>query len=183
MKTLAALISMAALAVGLGACSSTTSPSSSSTHKTGTEVVYGKVTGAAALASSPVFHLKLTGPVATTATASLGGTPKKGAAHTFKTGQGNLTLRLTSPGKTSGALQDPSTCKFAYTTRVPLTVDGAQSTGKFAGATGSGQAAVVFSGNLPKLSNGKCNVSSNAAPTTKTAAGVFAVTMKLTVKH
>jgi hypothetical protein len=185
MKTLAAAICMAAIAAGLGACSSSSTPSSSptATHKTGTEVAYGKVTGAAAMSNSPVFHLKLTGPVGTTATTSLGGAPKKGASHTIKTGQGNLTLKLNGSGKTSASLQDPATCKFASTTKVPLTVDGAKSTGKFAGASGSGHAAVVFSGNLPKLSNGKCNVSKTAAPTPKSAAGTFDVVVKLTVKH
>jgi hypothetical protein len=186
MKSLAALISITALAAGLAACSSSSTPSSSSAsggHKTGTEVAYGKVTGAAAMATSPTFHLKLTGPVTTTATTSLGGAPKQGASHTIKTGQGNLTLKLSGSGKTSGAIQDPTTCKFAYTTKVPVAVDGAMSTGKFAGATGAGHAAVVFSGNLPKLSNGKCDMSRNAAPNPKTAAGTFAVMVKMTVKH
>jgi hypothetical protein len=82
-----------------------------------------------------------------------------------------------------GGLKSATTCKFAFTTTVPLTVDGARSTGKFAGATGTGRAVVVFSGNLPKLSNGKCDESRNAQPSAKTAAGAFTATIRMTVRH
>jgi hypothetical protein len=187
MKTLVALIGVAALAAGLGACSSGGSSSGSTpsapAKTTGTEVVSGKVTGPAALASSPVFHLKLTGPVTTTSTTSLGGSPKKGATHTFSTGAGNLTVTLNSSGTNTGGLKDHKTCLFAFATHVPLTVDSAKSTGKFSGATGSGQATVLFSGHLPKKSNGSCDTSKNAAPSPKTVTGTFTATVKMTVKH
>jgi hypothetical protein len=48
--------------------------------------------------------------------------------------------------------------------------------GKFAGAVGSGKVVAAFSGELPKLSNGKCDESQNAQPSAKTAAGTFTAT-------
>jgi hypothetical protein len=47
------------------------------------------------------------------------------------------------------------------TGKAPFTVAGAQSTGKFAGATGAGKVTLVVSGNLLKLGNGKYNESQN----------------------
>jgi hypothetical protein len=62
------------------------------------------------------------------------------------------------------------------------TVNGANSTGKFAGATGTGTAVVVSSGDDPKLSDGVCNTSRDALPSAKTAVATFAATIKLTVR-
>jgi hypothetical protein len=62
-------------------------------------------------------------------------------------------------------------------------VNGAHSTGKFAGATGSGTAVVVSSGELPKLSNGTCNESQNALPSATTAVDTFTATTKLTLRQ
>ncbi len=174
----------------LGACTSSSSSTSSSSTatasaapKSGIEMVYGKLTGSAAMASNPVFHLTFVGPVSTTATIPLGGAPKKGASHTFTTAAGNLVVTLDSDGTNTGALESTKTCLFAYTRTVPLTVDGAKSTGKFAGATGSGKAVVLFSRDLPKLSNGKCNETSNAEPSAKTALNTFTATITLTLKQ
>jgi hypothetical protein len=183
MKNLAIFTAVIAITAGLAACSSSSSSTMAATTKSGTEVIYGKLTGSAAMANNPVFHLTLTGPVATTATIPLGGQPKKGASHTFTTPVGNLAVTLDSAGKSGGAVKSTKTCLAAFTTTVPFTVDGAKSTGKFAGATGTGKAVVVFGGDLPKLSDGKCNMSQNAAPTAKTAVGTFTATTKLTVKH
>ena len=41
---------------------------------------------------------------------------------------------------------------------------------------------VLFSGDLPKLSNGKCNESQNAEPSAKTAVSTFTATITLTLK-
>ena len=190
MRKLAALAGAIVLVGVLGACSSSSSSTSSSSTatasaapKSGTEIAYGKLTGSAAMANNPVFHLTFTGPVSTTATIPLGGAPKKGASHTFTTAAGNLVVTLDSAGTNTGGLKSTKTCLFVYTTTVPLTVDGAKSTGKFAGATGSGKAVVLFSGDLPKLSNGKCNESSNAEPSAKTAVGTFTATITLTLKQ
>jgi|HubBroStandDraft_6_1064221.scaffolds.fasta_scaffold612959_2 hypothetical protein len=186
MKVLAGVATAGTLlVVGLTACSSSggSAAVSSPTPKPSTETIKGTLTGAEAMASSPVFHLTLSGPVSATSTTALGGSPRKGAAHTFKTGSGDLTVTLDSSGTSGGGLKSATTCKFAFTTTVPLTVDGARSTGKFAGATGTGRAVVVFSGNLPKLSNGKCDESRNAQPSAKTAAGAFTATIRMTVRH
>jgi len=145
--------------------------------------MHGQVTGTQAMSSNPVFHLTATGPVSTTATIPLGGSPRRGAIHSFHTSAGNLTVVLNSSGTNSGGLKSARTCAFALSTIVPVTVDGSRSTGKFAGASGIGKARVVFSGKLRKLSNGKCDMSKHAAPVTKTAVGSFTATIRLTVKH
>jgi hypothetical protein len=193
MSNLTALIGVIAISAGLAACSSSSSSSaaasSSSTAtasaaaKSGTEIAYGKITGSAALADNPVFHLTFTGPVSTTGMIPLGGTPKKGASHTFTTAAGNLVVTLDSAGTSTGGLKSAKTCLAVFATTVPFTVNGAQSTGKFAGAAGSGKAVATFSGELPKLSNGKCDESQNAQPSAKTAVGTFTATAKLTLKQ
>jgi hypothetical protein len=50
----------------------------------------------------------------------------------------------------------------------------ANSTGKFAGATGTGTAAFMFSGDDPKLSDGTCNTSRYA----KTSVATLTATIK-----
>lgn len=184
MKAIAVLAGVAALAAGLTACSSSTSSApSAASQKTGTETAFGRISGPAVVSGNPTFHLTMSGPVATSGTIPLGGAPKKGASHTFSTGQGKLAVVLNSSGTTSTGLKSPSTCRFAFSTKVPFTVNGSQSTGKFAGATGNGRALVVISGNLPKMSNGKCDVSGNTQPSPKTTVGTFTATMHLTVRH
>ena len=184
MKNLAALIGVIVLSTGLAACSSSSSSTATAgAAKPGTEIGYGKLTGSAAMSNNPVFHLTFTGPVSTTGTIPLGAAPKKGQSHTFTTGAGNLVVTLRSAGTSTGALKSAQTCLFAYTTTVPYTVNSAHSTGKFAGAAGSGTAVAVFSGELPKLGNGKCNESQSAEPSAKTAAGTFTATTKLTLKQ
>lgn len=193
MRNLTALLGIIALSAGLAACSSSSSSSATSSSsssatasaaaKSGIEIAYGKVTGSAAMANSPLFHLTFTGPVSTTGTTTLGGQPKKGQSHTFTTAAGNLTVTLDSAGTSNNSIKSTKTCLAVFTTTVPFTVNGAQSTGKFAGAAGSGKAVVLFSGELPKLSNGTCNESQNAQPSTKTAVGTFTATTKLTLKQ
>jgi hypothetical protein len=185
MKNLAALTAGIALTAGLAACSSSSTSTAPATtaQKSGTEVIYGKLTGSAAMANNPTFHLTFTGPVATTGMIPLGGSPKKGATHTFTTAAGDLAVTLGSAGKNTGGLKSTKTCLIVFTTTVPFTVDGAKSTGTFAGATGAGHAVVLFSGDLPKLSNGKCNPSHSAAPSGKTAVATFTARTTLTVKH
>jgi len=187
MKNLAALTGAIALVGALGACSSSSSSSSSATHSatasaapvSGTETTLGK--GSAATVSSLVFHLTLTGPVDTTGTTPLGAPPAKGVSYTATTAAGNLVVTADSAGTTTTAVKSTTTCLFAYKSTVPITVDGAKSTGKFAGATGSGTSVVAFSGELPKLSNGQCN--QNAVLSAKTAVGTFSTTGKLTLKQ
>ena len=187
MKILAALTAMIALTAGLAACSSLSSGTATPTAKastgptSGTEAIYGKRTGPAVVSGNPALHLTLTGPVATTGTAALGSAPKKGESLTFKTAVGNLAVTYGSVGAPTGRLMSAKTCLVVVTQTIPFAVDGAKSTGKFAGATGTGKAVGVLSGNLPKLSSGKCNESYNVRPVAKTAVATFTATAKLTV--
>jgi hypothetical protein len=184
MKNLAILTAGITLAAGLAACSSSSSGTAvAAAPKSGTEVIFGKLTGSAAMANNPTFRLTFTGPVATTGTIPLGSSPKAGATHTFSTAAGDLAVTLDSAGKNTGSVKSTKTCLAVFSTTVPFTVDGAKSTGRFAGASGNGRAVVVFSGKLPKLSSGKCDESQNAAPSVSTAVATFTATTKLTVKH
>jgi len=133
------------------------------------------------MANNPVFHLTFRGPVNTTATFPLGSTPQKGQAHTFKTAAGNFVI-VGGTASSTQRLLSTSTCRFEFSTIVPYTVSGDKSTGQFAGATGTGRAVVLFQGDLPKLSNGKCNTSTSAQPATSTVVSTFAAAGPLTLK-
>jgi hypothetical protein len=189
MKNLAALTAVLALAAGLAACTSPGSSTATATAKatttpvSGTETLAGKLTGSASMSDIPVFHLRLTGPVGTTATISLSTLPEKGTSYTLKTPVGNLVVILDSAGTTTGGLKSAKTCLYATTTTVPFTVDGASSTGKFAGAAGTGTAVFMRSGEDPKFSDGTCNVSVDVLASAKTAVATFAATIKLTVRQ
>ena len=163
MRKLAGLAGAIALAAAVGACSSssssTSASSSSSTSakatvapKSGTETITGTVTGAAAanwVNSGGKTQLQLpslvfTGPVDTTITgpgARLDSGTAKTSTHTFVTPAGNLTLQRTSSTSESPLAvtgHSGSTCYFKETGTYSYTVVGSHSTGKFAGATGSG---------------------------------------------
>ena len=185
MKNLAALTAVLVLAAGLAACTSSGSSTATATATpvSGTETVSGKLTGSASMSDIPVFHLRLTGPVGTTATISLSTVPEKGTSYTLKAPVGNLVVILDSAGTSTGGLKSVKTCLYATTTAVPFTVDGASSTGKFAGATGTGTAVFMRSGEDPKFSDGTCNVSADVLASAKTAVATFAATIKLTVRQ
>ena len=191
MKNLAALTAVLALAAGLAACTSSGSSTATATAKatttpvSGTETLSGKLTGPAAASTGIlVFRLRLTGPVGTTATIRLGTeVPEKYELYTIHTAVGDLAVTLASAGTSAGGLKSATTCLYVLTTAVPFTVDGASSTGKFAGATGTGTAVVVSSGDDPKLSDGTCNTSRDAPPSATTAVATFAATIKLTVRQ
>ena len=185
MKNLAALTAVLALAAGLAACTSSGSSTATAAAAlvSGTETVSGKLTGSASMSDIPVFHLTLTGPVDTTATVSLYAVPEKGTSYMLKTPVGNLVVNLDSAGTSTGGLKSAKTCLYATTTTVPFTVDGASSTGTFAGAAGTGTAVFMRSGEDPKLSDGTCNVSVDVLASAKTAVATFAATIKLTVRQ
>jgi len=191
MKNLAALTAVLALAAGLAACTSSGSSTATATAKatttpvSGTETLSGKLTGPAATSTGIlVFHLRLTGPVGTTATIRLGTeVPEKYELYTIHTAVGDLAVTLASAGTSTGRLKSATTCLYVLTTAVPFTVDGASSTGTFAGATGTGTAVAVSSGDDPKLSDGTCNTSRDAPPSAKTAVATFTATIKLTVRQ
>lgn len=180
-RTVLAATTLAA-GIGLLAAGCGGNASGATATKSGTETISGKLTGQPALANNPVFNLTFRGPVNTTATNhSLGSAPKKGQTETVKTGAGNFAF-VAGTSSTTQKLLSTATCSFEFTTTVPYTVSGAKSTGQFAGATGSGRAVVVFKGDLPKLSSGKCNMSSSAVPKVSTVVATFAAAGPLTLK-
>ena len=191
MKNLAALTVVLALAAGLAACTSSGSSTArvtataTTTLVSGTETLSGKLTGPAAASTGILeFDLRLTGPVGTTATIRLGTEiPEKYELYTIHTAVGDLAVTLASAGTTTGGLKSATTCLYVLTTAVPFTVDGANSTGRFAGATGPGTAVVVSSGDDPKLGDGTCNTSREVPPSAATAVATFAATIKLTVRQ
>jgi hypothetical protein len=61
-------------------------------------------------------------------------------------------------------------------------VDGGQSTGKFADATGTGKLALEVSGNLPKASGGTCDESQTPHLSPRTAVATITGTVHLPAK-
>jgi len=165
----ATLSGAAALAIGLAAGSMAASGSSS-----GTETITAAASGAAAanqLNSNGNAPLKFpsfvfSGPVDTSVTnASLGGGKAKTATHTFVTPAGNMTITHTA--KSNGQAQPSvtgqtgNTCHFTQNGGTGVyKVDGSKSTGKFAGATGSGTYAITVVASAD-LSAGKTTCSAN----------------------
>jgi hypothetical protein len=178
------------MAAGLAACTSlgsSTAPAAAkaaTTPTSDTETISGKLTGSAAASDHPVFHLTLIGPVGTTAIIQLSpAVPQQGDLYTFHTAVGDLAVTLASAGTNTGDLKSAKTCLYALTTLVPFTVDGASSTGTFAGATGTGTAVFMFSGDDPELSDGTCNTSRYAQASAKTSVATLTATIKLMVKQ
>lgn len=170
---------LAALTLGtVAACSSSASTT------TGTETMTGTVTGAAAVTGNngPTVPLTLRGPVATTSAF----TPPGSGTHsvvTFRTPDGNLVVSADAPDANQNPVPNAATCLMKQTIHATYTVDGAKSTGKFAGATGSGKVVFYFSATAPKLAaDGKCDTSENAQPLAKGAVVTFTASGPLTVK-
>jgi hypothetical protein len=191
MKGRAALAAVIVLAAGLAACSSSSSGGSAavgsakpSASASGTETIYGKVTYPAVAAKNPQFHLVFAGPVATTSSTALGNSARKGESFTFKTPAGDLAITFDATGAPTATLVSTTTCLAVISETVPFTVDGAKSSGKFAGAAGTGKATLRISGDLPKLSSGKCDEHQHYGMpfVPKTAVGTLTATIKLTVR-
>lgn len=190
MKIVIPLGAAALMTAGAAACSSATSTvsnsaatGSASAATSGTETITGQVTGAAALANNTSIPLTWRGPVNTTGTFSTGSNaPAKGQHHTFGTGAGNFTVVVSAAPSNVQKLLSATSCQVEFVTTVPYTADGAASTGKFAGATGSGAVVVSFRASLPKLANGKCNLSNNAQPLTQGALATVKGGGPLTIK-
>jgi hypothetical protein len=175
----AAACSSATTTVGNSAATGT----ASATRISGVETITGAVTGAAAVTTNAVIPLTWRGPVNTTSTFSTAGSaPTKGQQHTFTTAAGNFTVTVSAKTTNVGKLLSANTCQFEFVTTVPYTLDGSASTGKFAGATGSGAVVVTFRAYLPKLSNGTCNESSNVKPLTQGAVASFKGGGPLTIR-
>jgi hypothetical protein len=191
-KKLAAVPAAAILLAALAACSSSSSgpaaakatARATASPEAAAEVIYGKATGKAAMANPPSFQLAFTGPVTASGSISLGGgNPVKGQSRTIVTTAGDLTVTLASAGTGASTSDNSPPCPVRYVTTVPLSVNGAKSTGKFAGAAGLGQAVVVMAGDLPLLKDGTCNQGNGVNPLAATAVSTFTVTIPvLTLK-
>lgn len=188
-KLAAAAGTLAAVALIAG-CSSSGNTSAKPAVKvstgpaSGTETMTGQVTGAAAVANTTTFPLVLTGPVNTTGAITLPNGNSTHATITFKTKAGDLVAAAYAPDANSNTpptVVDAAACRFKFTINATFTVTGAKSTGAFKDAHGSGQAAIVFEADAPKLSNGKCNMSNNVQPLTNGALGTFHSSGPLTV--
>jgi hypothetical protein len=165
----ATLSGVVALAIGLAAGSTAASGSSS-----GTETLTGVVSGAAAanqLNSNSNAPLKFpslvfSGPVNTSiSNATLGGGKSKTATHAFATPAGSFTVTRTaeSNGQAQPSVtgQTGNICQFTQNGGTGVyKVDGSKSTGKFAGATGSGTYAITIVASAD-LSAGKTTCTAN----------------------
>jgi hypothetical protein len=154
MRKLAGLAGAIALAAAVGACSSSgssTSATATATPRSGTETITATLTGAPAASyfdsggtTPPSFpSVVFAGVVNTTirGPVTLGHSTAKTVTYTFVTPAGNLTIRRTQKTRNNQlapAGQSGSTCYFTASSTGVYTVVGSQSTGKFAGATGSG---------------------------------------------
>ena len=202
MRKPACLAGAIALAITVGACSSSGSSASGSTSAkpaSGTETLVGTVTGAAAAkllnsnsnVGSSFSSLVFTGPVSTTikGPVGLGGGKAKTATHTFVTPAGNFTIQRTA--KTNGLAQPTvtgksgSTCYFTQNGGTgTYTVLGSKSTAKFAGATGSGTYAITILA-AANLLPGKttCSAKNTGTVAVKGASITFKATGPLTLKQ
>jgi hypothetical protein len=178
-KIFYALPVLAALAA-LAACgSSGTSASSSSSAATrsGTETISATSTN----------------PNATTVTVHASGVAK--ATGTFKLPHGNGTAVVhfvfpdgtltanASRSRNTATHLNPTTCAAAQVSGGTYTISPSGSTGTYAGATGHGNFAASFGAKVPKLSDGKCNMSSSVQPVKGTVHVTVLVRGPLTLKH
>jgi hypothetical protein len=200
MRRLAVFAGMMALAAALAACSSSSSsgtmaakatPTAMSGTETITAVSSGK-TAAHMLASNsnaPLTFPKLvlTGPVTTSVSPFALGGPSKGQA-TFKTPAGNLVVTHSSGNSGSGKAvwtRSGNVCTFHQVfSKGTYVVDGAKSTGKFAGATGSGTFTISAVAPMDLMhGQTKCTAKDTGNPMASGTAVTFHASGPLTVKH
>jgi hypothetical protein len=188
-KTLA----VAATVAGLAACSSSSS-STVSGHVTshpastrpatvsGTERFHGTVSGEAVMASNPpTYPLTFTGPVATTGTFTPPNTTATHQVGVFQTKDGNMAVVAVVSGQNAQPKLAGPDCLYRLTIKASYVVNGAKSTGRFAGAVGHGTVVSPVEFHAPKLANGTCNTSQTAKPTG--AVSTFTGSGPLTVKQ
>lgn len=191
MRKLACLAGAIAVAAGVGACGSSSTVS-------GTETLTGVLGGAAAaklLNSNSNGALRFSslvfaGPVKTSvANVSLGNNKSSTANHTFVTPAGNFTVTRTvkSRGEPQPSVtgKSASICYFRQTGGTgSYIVDGSQSTGKFAGATGSGTYSVTIVATA-NLLPGKtaCSANNTGNVSAKGTVITFMASGPMTIKH
>jgi hypothetical protein len=180
-KILIPLVLLAVLAAGCSSSSSSGSASSSPSAKapkivSGTETITGNTTSSA---NKLTIQLVASGVVADTGHISLGG-GSNAATGFLVLYKGKLAV-FHSKSVTTGGQPNTKTCAATGTARGTYKVIGARSTGLYKGATGHGIYTVVFSGHLPRLKNGKCNLSRNAQFVKGTSLTTFTAKGQLTV--
>jgi hypothetical protein len=190
-RSFSAALAAASLALLAAACSSSSSPSASSTTHSasasatsvsGTETITGKVTGAAAVSNNaPTYHLTFRGPINTTGTFTPPNTNDTHQTATFHTAAGMLVVSATVTGQNAQPTVTAN-CRFTQVIHAAYTIEGAKSTGQWAGSAGTGNVVDTFSAYAPKLSNGHCNLSQNVQPLAKGAFSTFNGTGTLTRK-
>lgn len=176
----AAAVAAVAAAAALAACQST---ATTTAPVKGTEYFSGRIEGPAADANSATYPLTWSGLVKATGKFDTGSSaPAKGQVHTFDTSAGQLVAKISKKPVNSTTTVDALTCAVRSVTIVYFTVNGKKSTGRFAGATGTGKVVAESSGDMPKLPGGKCNETPSAQPVSSTAASTFTGTATLTLK-
>jgi hypothetical protein len=196
MRKLTVLSGTVALVAALAACSSsssTTAAKPAASAMSGTETLNATVSGKTAahmLASNSnaplqFTKLTLTGPVVTSVSPfSLGG-PSKGLAG-FKTPAGTLVVNHTSGNSGGGKAvwtHSGNVCTFHQVfSKGTYVVDGAKSTGKFAGATGSGTFTLSAVASMGLMHGTKCTAKSTGNPMATGTAITFHASGPLTVK-
>jgi hypothetical protein len=166
----------ALLFAGGSALASTSAVHPAST--TGQEVIshVGHETWPQATKPGELLPLILTGVVKTRGAIALGGHSQ---TRPITTRAGRLEVKGNNLKITNKVL-NAATCRLQTTVTDDLTVLGNRSTGKFAGASGTGKSVVIFAFNYPKA-NGKCHF--NEAGKSKTGHVKFSfVIPSLTVK-
>ncbi|MGO8883755.1 MAG: hypothetical protein ACLPUO_15370 [Streptosporangiaceae bacterium] len=181
---LAAVGAAAALALAAGVPALASSHAAASKSVTGPEVLAGAVHGKAALANTTRIPLAWRGLVNTHSVAVLGGGgPKKGQTHSFPSGAGKLTVRVTAK-PTVTQFVNKKTCRFSFTQDIVVKVVGGKSTGAFAGSSGPGAVQVSFAATAPRFKSGpkkgQCN--GNAEPLARGAVATFLGSFVLTVR-
>jgi hypothetical protein len=171
----AAVLSGAGLAVASASTASTASTARHDGHR-GIETIRASTTNVNA--SSLIIHAS----GVFTATGTFTSPSGSGAAvvhFVFPKG----TLTADGSAVTNGPLHlNQATCAVSQAGYVTYTISPAQSTGRYAGATGHGHATLTFSGTAPRLADGKCNTSSNAQPVPGTARETLLIKGPLTLK-
>ena len=162
LATLGTLTACTASATGSGVSdSSATGGSIGSTSAPtgpGTEVIRASATNVHATSVT----VKASGVFADTGTLKLPIGDQRTITFTFT--RGNLVV-LNATGPVNSPLHlDKTTCAFSQMVDGTYRVLAANSTGRYAGATGHGTYTINSSGVAPKTSDGTCDTSSNATP-------------------
>jgi len=198
-RKLAGLAGAIALAAAAGACSSSggsTSATATAVPRSGTETITAMLTGAPAAsyfsggATPPSFpSVVFAGVVSTTirGPVTLGHSTGKTITHTFVTPAGNFTIRRTEKtrhNQLAPAGRSGNTCYFTASSTGVYTVVGSQSTGTFAGATGSGTyvTTVVLGADL-QPGRTTCSVSNADSVIAKGTSIIYRASGPLTVKQ